>query len=113
MILNEKNKKPILTFGLGRKSLTTPIGSTIRVEQIQILSPENYTLYYNDVEVSLYGFEFNALDLGKQNFSVKLVNNITGLEIFSDAIELEMTLKADSNFITADSNSITADGSRI
>jgi len=113
MILNEKNKKPILTFGLGRTSLTTPIGSTIRVEQIQILNPENYTLYLDGDEVSLYGFEFNALDLGKQNFSVKLVNNITGLEIFSDSIELEMTLKADSNFITADSDSITADGSRI
>ena len=113
MILNEKNKKPILTFGLGRKSLTTPIGSTIRVEQIQILNPENYTLYLDGDEVSLYGFEVDAFDLGKQDFSVKLVNNITGLEIFSDVVQLETTVKSDSNYITADSNKITADGSQI
>lgn len=108
MILNEKNKTPILTFGLGRKVYSLSIGKTATISQIEILSPDNYTMTYNGDEVNLYGFDFEALDLGTHEFKVVLTNEV-GRETESTPIYLEVTLRSDSDFITADNNIITAD----
>jgi hypothetical protein len=112
MILNEKNKTPFLTFGLGRKEFSLSMGKTINISQIEILNPENYSMTYNGSPVSLYGFDFEALELGTHEFKVVLTNT-SGRETESTPIFLEVTLRADSDFITADSNEITADGSQI
>ena len=88
MILNEKNKKPILTFGLGRTELTATVGQAVRVEQIQILNPNNSTISYNGIERNVYGFEIIPSAIGQQIIEVELSNKENRIVIASNKIKL-------------------------
>ncbi len=88
MILNEKNKKPILTFGLGRTELTATVGQSVRVEQIQILNPDAENLMYNGVKQNVYGFEIIPTTTGSQEIQVELSNKTNKIIIVSNKIKL-------------------------
>jgi hypothetical protein len=109
MIQNEKYKKPIITFGLGKTENDFPIGQTVKVSQIEIYNNDEFELGFDGDVVPIYGFEVTPEVLGEVPIAVNIKNLTTGFQIESNTVRALMTLRADSNFITADNGTITAD----
>jgi len=88
MILNEINKKPVLTFGLGRKELTVEEGETVRVFQSAIFS-DQFVIRYNGIVQNNYYFDVLADEVGTKEIKVELTSKVKfSLNIESDPIIL-------------------------
>jgi hypothetical protein len=89
MILNELNKKPVISFGLGKTELTVPIGETVRVWQNEMFNTSSFDMYHGgDRKANVNYFDIVTDDYGEMNIEVVMVNVHTKTERVSNKIKL-------------------------
>lgn len=89
MILNELNKKPVISFGLGKTELTVPIGETVRVWQNEMFNTSSFDMYHGgDRKANVNHFDIVTDDYGEMNIEVVMVNVHTETERVSNKIKL-------------------------
>lgn len=74
MILNEKNKKPKISFGLGKTKAEINLGESITIYQSEIFIQDQYSIAISGVGtsevVSLNKIIFTPTEMGLQNLVV-------------------------------------------
>lgn len=88
MILNYRNKRPIITFGLGKVEETISLGETIRIWQGEIYNGEQYKLRYEGVDKPIYGFEITPTSTGTIDIQCRILSNDGKTNILSNIIKL-------------------------
>ena len=89
MILNELNKRPIISFGLGRIELTVPVGEIVTIWQNEMFNTSSFNMYHDgDRKDNVHHFDFEAPAVGEYFFEVTIVNTRTEQERISNKIKL-------------------------
>lgn len=88
MIQNYRNKKPIISFGLGVVEKTITLGDTVRIWQDSIYNGEEYFLRYIASVKPIYGFELTPTATGVLNISCRIISNDGKINIKSNTIKL-------------------------
>ena len=109
MILNERYKAPIISFGKAQLEATVILGNTITIFQNEIFSSEKVLLFQGFEKSSLYQIEYTPTTVGVEFLTVEVTNQAKTIIRKSNKIKLNVIIKADSNIIKADTNLITAD----
>lgn len=76
MILNEKNKKPKITFGLGRTKAEINLGESITIYQSEIFIDDDYNISISGLGtskvVSLNKIVFTPTESGLQSLNINV-----------------------------------------
>jgi hypothetical protein len=88
MILNYRNKRPIITFGLGKVEETISLGETVRIWQGEIYNGDNYKLRYAGTDKPIYGFELTPVSTGVLNIQCHILSLDGKVNILSNIIKL-------------------------
>ena len=88
MITNQKNKRPIISFGLGRTEKTISLGETVKVWQNEIYREDNYFLRFFPIDAPVYGFEYTPTSTGTELIQARIISNDGKINILSNIIKL-------------------------
>jgi hypothetical protein len=109
MILNERYKAPIISFGKAQLEATVILGNTITIFQNEIFSSEKVLEFQGFEKSSLYQIEYTPTTVGVEFLIVEVTNQAKTIVVESNRIRLNVILTVDNNTITSDTNLITAD----
>ncbi|WP_445454101.1 hypothetical protein [Flavobacterium sp. 25HG05S-40] len=88
MIANQRNKKPVISFGLGKTEMTISLGDSVTIWQDEIFS-SNYDLYYNDIKkANVYSFLIEPSEVGSYEIQVEIRQKISLQSIKSNTLKL-------------------------
>lgn len=91
MIANEINKRPFISFGLGKIEKTISLGDDVKVWQNEIYNKDTFDLYFDTLpQLDLYSFSFTPDSTGTFNLQASIKNKITDVEVLSNTIILNV-----------------------
>ncbi|MDI9256327.1 hypothetical protein [Flavobacterium sedimenticola] len=88
MIANERNKRPIISFGLGKTEMTITLGDTVTIWQNEVYNNDEFGLRYLGVKKNLYSFELTPIAAGVIEIQCSILNTAETIEIKSNIIKL-------------------------
>jgi hypothetical protein len=109
MILNERFKAPIISFGKAEIEATIILGETVTIFQNEIFVLDKVLNFKGADKDNLYQVEYTPTTVGVEFLTVNVSDEAKTIIRKSNKIKLNVIIKADSNIIKSDTNLITAD----
>jgi hypothetical protein len=88
MILNERYKAPIISFGKAQFEATVILGNTITIFQNEIFSSEKVLEFQGFEKSSLYQIEYTPTEAGEEFLTVEVTNQAKTIVVESNKIKL-------------------------
>lgn len=88
MIANEKNKKPKISFGLGKVNASIKLGESITIYQNEIFNSAYHQQLYDGMFKDLYAFTITPSSAGDYELQTIVKNKYLDTERKSNKIKL-------------------------
>jgi hypothetical protein len=88
MILNIINRRPNITFGLGKVEATITLGETIKVWQTEVFDSKEFVLNSIGVNETVGGFEYTPTSIGEVELSCNVISRARKINKVSNRIKL-------------------------
>jgi len=88
MILNIINRRPNITFGLGKVEATISLGETIKVWQTEVFNSDEFVLNSIGVNETVGGFEYTPISTGEVELACSVTSRAKKTNQVSNTIKL-------------------------
>lgn len=88
MILKELNKRPKISFGLGKTKLTIQLGQSVTIFQNEIFNTDLFTIRFQGLAKNTYSFNYTPNQTGEFMLEVEAVNKLKNSVKKSNKIKL-------------------------